>query len=152
MAEKFPSLSMANRMLVAGIMANHLPDVIQAAKSSATGHNHAAATEASIEKVLLDVLSDSDAADIQAWLLRIAPLKGLPKNISQAMEALVHSPFKRVRAFAYLRIYDSAGHGATGEMAENALATAAKSESSRLLKQLAFSLARQAAVIAKSGK
>jgi tetratricopeptide (TPR) repeat protein len=152
MADKFPSFSTANRMLVADIFINHLPRIIKASVSTKAGHSRAVKTEAAIEKVLLDVLSDSDAADLQAWLLRVAPMKGLPKNISSALESLIHSPYKRVRTFAYLRLYDSAGHGAAGTAAAKALISAANTESSRLLKKLAMTLARQAAAIAKGGK
>ncbi len=152
MAEKFSSFSTTNRMLTAGIMANHLPQIVADAAASAIGHQKAAKTEAAIEKVLLDVLTDSDAADIQAWLLRIAPMKGLPQNVTRAMNALTQSPFKRVRVFAYLRIYNSAEQGAAGAAAAKALDAAAKSESSRLLKGLALTLGQQAALIAKAAK
>ena len=151
LAEKFPSFSTTNRMLVAGILANHLPALVKAVVSSGVGHNRAAKTEAAVKKLLLDVLSDSDSADVQAWLLRVAPMKEQPEDISHALDSLIHSPFKRVRTFAYLRLYDSASHGTSGEAAEKALDTAAKSERSRLLKHLAMALAQQAAVIAKSG-
>jgi tetratricopeptide (TPR) repeat protein len=150
LAQKLPSLSTDQRMLAAGILANHLPAVMKVASSNAAGQSAAAKTVSLIETTLMHVISDSDDIDIQAWLLRIAPLKGLPAKLSQALDGLIHSPSRRVRAFAYLRLYDSASHGSAGTLAAKALTAAAHTESSHLLKHLAMALARQAAIIART--
>ncbi len=150
LAEKLPSFSTGNRMLAAGILINQLPDIIKTAQSSGEGHNKAAQVLALIERTLQQVITNSDDVDIQAWMLRLAPLKGLPQKLSHGLAGLIRSPSKRVRVFAYLRLYDSASHGSAGTAAAHALKLAAHTESRRLLKHLAMALAEQADIIAKA--
>ncbi len=150
LANKFSSLSPAHRMLAASVLVNHLAAVIKTAHSGAAGHREAAQIASVIKRTLLQVINDADEVDTQAWLLRIAPQTGLPHALSQALDGLIHSSSKRVRAFAYLRLYDSARQGSAGTKVAKTLELAAHTESSRLLKHLALAFAEQAAVIAKT--
>ncbi len=150
LAEKLPNLSSDQGMLATTALARALPQYLQLAASGNSGHRAAAKAAGKIRAALMTVLANPDDANLQAWLLRTAPVKGLPRPLMAAMDNLIHSPSQPVRVFAYLRLYSQARAGAQGRKIAAELTAAAAKETAAVPKNLALHLARQALVIANT--
>ncbi len=110
LATSLTSVPARRQMLAAGVLARSLavlPAIESSAapSASATDQSKAIGTlKKKITSALMNIIGTPDDYFAQAWLTRWAPLKGSPKQLSQAILAGTKSDRAVVRMMAYWRI------------------------------------------------
>ncbi len=130
-AAELASLPQAQQMLNAGALITELPGVRQAAAAAATQPApqgvkppDLSALSGKLTTALAGLLEPRGDPLVQAWLLRRAPLQGLPASLTKQLASLSRSPVALVRMFSYDR------------MLQQALATGSRSEETATSKKL----------------
>ena len=155
LATSLTSVPARRQMLAAGVLARSLPmlpGIESSAAPSASPKDQAKAISTLKKKMtsaLMNIIDTPDDYFAQAWLARWAPLKGSPKELSQALLAATRSDRAVVRMMAYWRILAVAEKTNTaGALAAAAkqLSTLGRADKNKLASAWATELAAQAAL------
>jgi tetratricopeptide (TPR) repeat protein len=155
LANRLSTIPRRRRMLAAGVLARSfamLASMQSSSSPSATAAADAksmAALKKKITDALMNVMDTPDDDAAQAWLLRWAPLNGLPHALAQALDSATSSDHAVVRMEAYWRILATAEKaGKAAELAASAkkLAALAHSDKNAIASAWANELSAQAAL------
>jgi tetratricopeptide (TPR) repeat protein len=105
--KSLPTLPTNNQMLAIGSLASVLPGLTSL--DSATPDQQTLMND--IAQAIVSLTSNSSMSLPQAWLVRHAPLMGLPDNVTSAINNLIQSPDPSVRMVSYWRLLAAASSG-----------------------------------------
>ncbi len=155
LATSLTSVPARQQMLAAGVLARSLT-MLSGIESSAepsaspTDQTKAIGTlKKKITSALMNIIGTPDDYLAQAWLARWAPLKGSPKQLSQALLAATKSDRAVVRMMAYWRILAVAEKGNKADAlaaAAKKLSTLSRADKNKIASAWAGELAAQAAL------
>ena len=154
-ARELPTLTGQKAMLAAGVLVVQLPRLRQmaAAVPAQPAEAGASLTPAKLRRLatsaLLQVLSQPENSLVQAWIVRQAPLAGLPAKLQKAILSLKASSHPLIRMMCYRWMMLKAELARTtgpGTAIARALALLAHKDSSKLAAHWADLLSQQAAI------
>ena len=154
-ARELPTLTGQKAMLAAGVLVVELPRLKQMAAAAGLQPSAAGSvlTPGKLRKLatssLLQALSQPENSLVQAWIVRQAPLTGLPSKLQKAILALKSNSHPLIRMMCYRWMVLKAELARTtgpGTAIAHALALLARRDSSKLASEWADLLAQQAAI------